>query len=1076
MLRLISYSSADSFIKRDYVLDVIDKNSKFTEHQHNAELSSYNFIHLTSVNSLKAYSMSKEGSKRFLVQHRREYYNDFEDCLRDFKNQKIKSIQKQTKVHHSDGDNGESDSEYVDCTDNSSDFKQQSTLSSKSLPHVPVDNYHDESDYYKFTTKMPAASSVHVTTTTTTTSSRTICNQIDTRTSDIMATTKAQKSPQKLKIKSNDGTQLNKNYDDCRRYTQNECTEQLKAHNRNNKNSSNSNNNNNSCSSSSYNKNNQNNQVVDRRTGSIDKVNVNEKSISIDKCPSTSAVPLIDDNKISKKPQVVSLTQQLPQLVDNSTVEVRVVTKQPAAIINDDVSATINAKKDDMKRKSCKKRQGSIKDPTQRKMTVTTVTDNKINNNLDDTTWSLEREVVLERVENKSFGISIVGGKVNVSGDSLVSGIFIKNIIAGSSADLCGLLKVGDRILAVDGIDIRHSSHDVAVKTIKNAGDKMTLRVQSLNTGNADESTIDFIKKIPPPLTPAKTPIPEIIQEGLEKEDLKEEMKDDIKPMQPLIKEPKKSASNGAMSPEIDDEDQLMVMVNRSSGFTPVPDTESEGSSDEDEDNREMEGKTYTASGNEIDRASAGNVKRSKEEVAADPEKESDFGYTMNKIKKRYGSLGTVLCHTIDRGNCTSIGISLAGHRDRNKMACFIAGINPKGIASSAGGLEIGDEILEVNGIVLHGRCHLNASAIIKGLPGPVIQFIVLRRRQALEDLAVKPVTQFPVEISNEDAFATFKNVRHVSIKKGNQSLGIMIIEGKHAEVGQGIFVSDIQEGSNAERAGLSIGDMILAVNKDSLLGCNYETAASMLKKTEGVVVLTVCNPNKKDNEVVKKDIEQPEVTKGPSRPVTPKPQPSPAKEVASDPTTCEIPCNHNTMIEIKLENNPIGIQVAGGCDTLVNTGAVIVNILPGSIAEKDKRLQVFDQILEINSTKITPELTCELIQRAVKQVQSKVKMTIYRADPPEVETIDVEITKKPGKNLGIGFFTSNPRGMFVTDIVSGGLADLDGRIQKSDIVTHVNSEKVSNMSLDDCSTLLKSIQGKVAFKVLRAKPKKRSS
>jgi hypothetical protein len=27
-----------------------------------------------------------------------------------------------------------------------------------------------------------------------------------------------------------------------------------------------------------------------------------------------------------------------------------------------------------------------------------------------------------------------------------------------------------------------------------------------------------------------------------------------------------------------------------------------------------------------------------------------------------------------------------------------------------------------------------------------------------------------------------------------------MIIEGKHAEVGQGIFVSDIQEGSNAER------------------------------------------------------------------------------------------------------------------------------------------------------------------------------------------------------------------------------------------------------------------------------------
>jgi hypothetical protein len=124
---------------------------------------------------------------------------------------------------------------------------------------------------------------------------------------------------------------------------------------------------------------------------------------------------------------------------------------------------------------------------------------------------------------------------------------------------------------------------------------------------------------------------------------------------------------------------------------------------------------------------------------------------------------------------------------------------------------------LQVNGIVLHGRCHLNASAIIKGLPGPVLQLIVLRwlafmlfnyftvkrrlkiycfiiarfephailyntsfwhlfrlnrRKQAVEDLAVKPVTQFPVEISNEDAFASFKNVRHVTIKKVNEVAG----------------------------------------------------------------------------------------------------------------------------------------------------------------------------------------------------------------------------------------------------------------------------------------------------------------
>lgn len=73
-----------------------------------------------------------------------------------------------------------------------------------------------------------------------------------------------------------------------------------------------------------------------------------------------------------------------------------------------------------------------------------------------------------------------------------------------------------------------------------------------------------------------------------------------------------------------------------------------------------------------------------------------------------------------------------------------------------------------------------------------------------------------------------------------------MIIEGKHAEIGQGIFISDIQEGSSAEKvtayllliclsdlccvfykAGLEIGEMILAVNKDTLLGSSYSTVSA---------------------------------------------------------------------------------------------------------------------------------------------------------------------------------------------------------------------------------------------------------
>lgn len=53
-----------------------------------------------------------------------------------------------------------------------------------------------------------------------------------------------------------------------------------------------------------------------------------------------------------------------------------------------------------------------------------------------------------------------------------------------------------------------------------------------------------------------------------------------------------------------------------------------------------------------------------------------------------------------------------------------------------------------------------------------------------------------------------------------------MIIEGKHSELGRGVFVSDIQEGSAAENAGLNVGDMILCVNQIDLIGADYDTVS----------------------------------------------------------------------------------------------------------------------------------------------------------------------------------------------------------------------------------------------------------
>lgn len=97
--------------------------------------------------------------------------------------------------------------------------------------------------------------------------------------------------------------------------------------------------------------------------------------------------------------------------------------------------------------------------------------------------------------------------------------------------------------------------------------------------------------------------------------------------------------------------------------------------------------------------------------------------------------------------------------------------------------------------------CHLNASVAIKGICGSTLEFILLRKDIEKTDVAVKHVVSFPVIIDQIDQLhENYKNVRNVAIQKTGPSLGIMIIEGKHSDLGQGIFISDIQLGSNAEK------------------------------------------------------------------------------------------------------------------------------------------------------------------------------------------------------------------------------------------------------------------------------------
>ncbi|KAL0150063.1 hypothetical protein M9458_054722, partial [Cirrhinus mrigala] len=80
------------------------------------------------------------------------------------------------------------------------------------------------------------------------------------------------------------------------------------------------------------------------------------------------------------------------------------------------------------------------------------------------------RRVVILR-GSTGLGFNIVGGEDG-------EGIFISFILAGGAADLSGELRKGDQILSVNGVDLRHATHEQAAAALKNAGQTVTIIAQ----------------------------------------------------------------------------------------------------------------------------------------------------------------------------------------------------------------------------------------------------------------------------------------------------------------------------------------------------------------------------------------------------------------------------------------------------------------------------------------------------------------------------------------------------------------------------------------------------------------------
>uniref|UniRef100_A0A2I3SHY7 Multiple PDZ domain protein n=1 Tax=Pan troglodytes TaxID=9598 RepID=A0A2I3SHY7_PANTR len=654
--------------------------------------------------------------------------------------------------------------------------------------------------------------------------------------------------------------------------------------------------------------------------------------------------------------------------------------------------------------------------------------------------WNQPRRVELWREPSKSLGISIVGGRgmgSRLSNGEVMRGIFIKHVLEDSPAGKNGTLKPGDRIVEVDGMDLRDASHEQAVEAIRKAGNPVVFMVQSIIN------------------RPRKSPLPSLLHNLYPKYNFSS--------TNPFADSLQINADKAPSQSESEPEKAPLCSVP-----PPPPSAFAEMGSD--------------------------HTQSSASKISQDVDKEDEFGYSWKNIRERYGTLtGELHMIELEKGH-SGLGLSLAGNKDRSRMSVFIVGIDPNGAAGKDGRLQIADELLEINGQILYGRSHQNASSIIKCAPSKV-KIIFIRNKDAVNQMAVCPgnaVEPLPSNSENlqnketeptvttSDAavdLSSFKNVQHLELPKDQGGLGIAISE---EDTLSGVIIKSLTEHGVAATDGrLKVGDQILAVDDEIVVGYPIEKFISLLKTAKMTVKLTIHAENP-DSQAVpsaagaasgeKKNSSQslmvpqsgspePESIRNTSRSSTP-------AIFASDPATCPIIPGCETTIEISKGRTGLGLSIVGGSDTLL--GAIIIHeVYEEGAACKDGRLWAGDQILEVNGIDLRKATHDEAIN-VLRQTPQRVRLTLYRDEAPYKEeevcdTLTIELQKKPGKGLGLSIVGKrNDTGVFVSDIVKGGIADADGRLMQGDQILMVNGEDVRNATQEAVAALLKVKNAKI--------------
>eukprot|EP00051_Salpingoeca_urceolata_P029687 m.490680 g.490680 ORF g.490680 m.490680 type:complete len:1184 (+) comp28474_c0_seq1:274-3825(+) len=202
------------------------------------------------------------------------------------------------------------------------------------------------------------------------------------------------------------------------------------------------------------------------------------------------------------------------------------------------------------------------------------------------------------------------------------------------------------------------------------------------------------------------------------------------------------------------------------------------------------------------------------------------------------------------------------------------------------------------------------------------------------------------------------------------------------------------------------------------------------------------------------------------------------AKPALADETFADLTNEEEVVEEIEFVKgvNGLGFSIAGGTDDRVeesDTAIYVTNVLPGGAADQDGRLCIGDRILKVNGVSVI-NVTHDQAVRALLQPAGNVcRLTVSRL-PEHQEIEEINFPRGP-KGLGFSIaggidhpVEEDDNSVYVTSVIEGGAAALDGRLRVGDKLLTVNGQNVENVTHVEVVNALQTTRDDVFLTVVR--------